>query len=221
MTDNDPASKPKAAEHNQVLSAEKRGSLDLQSGVQHYLPNLVDILLHPKNFFASFVTDTTAPQSATLDLSNIAAHPKQSLMALVNDPELGQPTVFLFISTTICAILQIITGNGWNGIASFFGNVIGTYLVSIFTTIVLTFFTNRGDYRNTFKIFAYSEIALLVAWIGPFHIGAMAATIYSLCLQIIGIRKVYQLPLGQVTVLMMIITLVTITIKGILGVSSL
>lgn len=123
-------------------------------------------------------------------------HPRLFFDNMPREGGLTEPAVFLVVSAAIFGVLQSIAKlNPLVGIVAVAGNLISVAIVSLLLSFILGKMGGQGNYQSTFRVLAYSKVTLLFAWLslGPFAIGSLAALLYGIYLNILGLEKVHDI----------------------------
>jgi hypothetical protein len=134
-------------------------------------------------------------------------------------PDLVEPAIFMAISIGICSILQIISGD-IGGIFRFVGKIFCVLASAFITTYALKLLDSKGDFRNLFKIYAYSQGPMIIGWIklGALNVGGLIAVVCSLYLSVVGLEEVYKVQRTQASVIVLVVGLIVWGIAKLLGI---
>jgi hypothetical protein len=125
----------------------------------------------------------------------------------------------MVISAGISAIFMSLAGDLSGGLSTLFGTSAYAIIAAIAVHYAMDFLNTsnapKGDLVSTFKILAYSQAPLLVAWIklGVVPAGWWIAFVYSIFLCIVGLEQVYGMSRQKS---LMIILLVSLVVHGLL-----
>lgn len=153
------------------------------------------------------------------EVKSLLINPYSFFLAHTDDTTLGEPIAFMVISAGISAILMSLAGDLSGGLSTLFGTSAYAIIAAIAVHYAMDFLNTsdaqKGDLVSTFKILAYSQAPLLVAWIklGVVPAGWWIAFVYSIFLCIVGLEQVYGMSRQKS---LMIIVVVSLVVHGLL-----
>jgi hypothetical protein len=153
------------------------------------------------------------------EVKSLLLNPYSFFLAHTNDTTLGEPIAFMVISGGISAIFMSLAGDLSGGLSTLFGTSAYAIIAAIAVHYAMDFLNTsdapKGNLVATFKILAYSQAPLLVAWIklGVVPAGWWIAFVYSIFLCMVGLEQVYGMSRQKS---LMIILLVSLVVHGLL-----
>jgi hypothetical protein len=150
---------------------------------------------------------------------SLLINPYEFFTAHIDDTTLGEPIAFMVISSGIAAIFMSLGGDLGGGLSTLFGTSAYAVIAAIAVHYAMDFLNTsdapKGELKSTFKIMAYAQAPLLVAWIklGVVPAGWWVAFVYSIFLCIVGLEQVYGMSRSKS---MMIMIVVAVVVHGIL-----
>jgi hypothetical protein len=153
------------------------------------------------------------------EAKSLLINPHEFFLAHIDDTTLGEPITFMVISSGIAAIFMSLGGDLGGGLSTLFGTSAYAVIAAIAVHYAMDFLNTsdapKGDLKSTFKIMAYSQAPLLIAWVklGVVPAGWWVAFVYSIFLCIVGLEQVYGMSRSKS---MMIMIVVSVVVHGIL-----
>jgi hypothetical protein len=157
------------------------------------------------------------------EAKSLFINPYEFFLAHINDTTLGEPIAFMVISSGIAAIFMSLGGDIGGGLSILFGTGAYAIIAAIAVHYAMDFLNTsdapKGKLVSTFKIMAYSQAPLLVAWIklGVVPAGWWVAFVYSIFLCIVGLEQVYGMSRQKSMLLMIVVSLVVHGLLHMLG----
>jgi hypothetical protein len=148
------------------------------------------------------------------EAKSLLINPYEFFTAHINDTTLGEPIAFMVISSGIAAIFMSLGGDLGGGLSTLFGTSAYAVIAAIAVHYAMDFLNTsdapKGDLKSTFKIMAYSQAPLLVAWIklGIVPAGWWVAFVYSIFLCVVGLEEVYDMNRSKSMMIMIVIAVV-------------
>jgi hypothetical protein len=147
---------------------------------------------------------------------SILLHPRRFFLEdMEEEGGLQEPAYFLMVSAGINALIAGLSSfNPGLVVILFAVTVIGAFMSAVIANAMSTAWGGKGNFEKTFRVMAYSEAALAVAWV---PVIGMLAMVYVCVLNFFGLRTVHQLDglkTGIVVALSGVIALFAFLIAG-------
>jgi hypothetical protein len=172
---------------------------------------------------AQFKSQLFSPEAKSLvayyfiQVRYVLLHPKQFFAEMPTQGGYVEPLMFLGITAAIYAILQAIGHlNFVLMIKLFLTSTVSVIVGAFFTDLILRRFGGKGNRESTFRVLAYAKAPLLFAWIhlGMHSVGGVAATVYTLVLAVIGLKRVHELSGQVIFIVLAVLTALGLLVKG-------
>lgn len=152
-----------------------------------------------------------------LQVRHVLMHPKQFFAEMPTEGGYVEPLMFLGITAAIYAVLQAIGHlDIILMIRLFLTSTVSVIVGAFLTDLILRRYGGKGTREGTFRVLAYSKAPLLFAWIhlGMHSVGGVAATVYTLVLAVIGLKRVHQLSGQVIFIVVALLTALGLLVKG-------
>lgn len=126
----------------------------------------------------------------------ICADPKGFFAKMPDVGAMAEPIIFLLVIELIASLARCVTTFSLKPLfADLIMSLISTVLGAFVVSLVFDKAGGKGNFNSTLRVLCFSKAPILIAFLGiaQFQIGTLAALVYGMYLNFIGLRKTQKL----------------------------